>query len=51
MDRIVVLHKGELREEGSHDELLAKGGIYSRLYQLQYKDQELGAAACILPRP
>jgi ATP-binding cassette subfamily B multidrug efflux pump len=41
MDRIVVLHKGELREEGSHEELLAKGGIYSRLYQLQYKDQEV----------
>jgi ABC-type multidrug transport system fused ATPase/permease subunit len=44
MDRIVVLHKGELREEGTHDQLLAQGGIYSRLYQLQYKDQEVAAA-------
>ena len=41
MDRIVVLHKGEVREEGTHEELLARGGIYTRLYQLQYKDQEV----------
>lgn len=40
MDRIVVLHKGEIREEGSHDELMALQGIYYRLYQLQYKEQE-----------
>lgn len=40
-DRIFVMHKGELREEGSHQELLAQRGIYYRLYQLQYKDQEL----------
>jgi ATP-binding cassette, subfamily B, multidrug efflux pump len=40
-DRILVFHKGRLREEGSHQELLAKRGIYYRLYQLQYKDQEL----------
>jgi ATP-binding cassette subfamily B multidrug efflux pump len=40
-DRILVLHKGRLREEGSHQELLARRGIYYRLYQLQYKDQEL----------
>ncbi|MEE8277959.1 MAG: ATP-binding cassette domain-containing protein, partial [Thermoanaerobaculia bacterium] len=38
-DRILVLHKGELREEGSHQELLAQRGIYYRLYLLQYKDQ------------
>ncbi|MGB9404907.1 MAG: ABC transporter ATP-binding protein [Candidatus Acidiferrales bacterium] len=41
-DRILVFHKGRLREEGSHQELLARRGIYYRLYQLQYKDQELG---------
>jgi len=35
-DRILVLHKGELREEGTHRELLAKGGIYSKLYRLQF---------------
>jgi ATP-binding cassette subfamily B protein len=35
-DRILVLHHGELREEGSHAELLAKGGLYARLYQLQF---------------
>lgn len=39
-DRIFVLHKGELRESGSHRELLARRGIYWKLYQLQYKDQE-----------
>ncbi len=38
--KIIVLHKGEIREQGTHQELLAKGGIYYRLYQLQYKDQE-----------
>ena len=40
-DRILVFHKGKLREQGSHQELLALRGIYYRLYQLQYKDQEL----------
>ncbi len=40
-DRILVFHKGRLREQGSHQELLALRGIYYRLYQLQYKDQEL----------
>ena len=35
-DRILVLHHGELREEGTHAELLAKGGLYARLYQLQF---------------
>ena len=44
---ILVFHKGKLREKGSHQELLAERGIYYRLYQLQYKDQEsrLSAAA------
>jgi ATP-binding cassette subfamily B protein len=40
-DRILVFHKGRLREEGAHQELLALRGIYYRLYQLQYKEQEL----------
>jgi ATP-binding cassette subfamily B protein len=40
MDQILVLHKGELRERGAHQDLLALRGIYWRLYQLQYKDQE-----------
>jgi ATP-binding cassette, subfamily B, multidrug efflux pump len=40
-DRILVFHKGRLREEGAHQELLAIRGIYFRLYQLQYKEQEL----------
>ncbi len=42
-DRIVVLHKGRLRESGTHQELLAARGIYWKLYQLQYKDQEVRA--------
>jgi len=41
MDRIIVLHKGELRESGTHQELLTQRGIYHRLYQLQFKDKEL----------
>ena len=40
-DRILVFHKGRLREHGAHQELLAQRGIYFRLYQLQYKEQEL----------
>ena len=40
-DKIIVLHKGEIRETGNHQELLAKRGIYYKLYQLQYKDQEM----------
>jgi ATP-binding cassette, subfamily B, multidrug efflux pump len=39
-DRILVMHKGKLRESGDHQELLAMRGIYWKLYQLQYKDQE-----------
>lgn len=41
-DKIIVIHKGKVREEGTHQELLKKGDIYYRLYQLQYKDQEAG---------
>jgi len=40
-NRILVFHKGRLREQGSHQELLGLRGIYYRLYQLQYKDQEI----------
>ncbi len=40
-NKIIVMHKGEVRETGTHQQLLALGGIYSTLYQLQYKDQEL----------
>jgi ATP-binding cassette, subfamily B, multidrug efflux pump len=39
-DRILVLHRGEVREQGTHQELLALRGIYYRLYLLQYKEQE-----------
>ena len=42
-DQILVFHKGRLREQGSHQELLGVRGIYYRLYQLQYKEQELNA--------
>jgi ATP-binding cassette, subfamily B, multidrug efflux pump len=40
-DRIIVLHRGEVREIGSHSELMEKQGIYHRLYQLQYEREEL----------
>ncbi|HEY5615818.1 MAG TPA: ABC transporter ATP-binding protein [Bacteroidota bacterium] len=40
-DKIIVLHKGEIREQGTHQELLALNGIYKRLYELQYKEQEV----------
>ena len=40
-DKIIVMHKGQVREIGSHQQLLAQRGIYWKLYQLQYKDQEL----------
>ena len=41
-DKIIVMHKGQVREIGNHQSLLASRGIYWKLYQLQYKDQELG---------
>ena len=43
-DRILVMHHGRLREEGTHQELLQQRGLYYRLYQLQYRDQEIPAA-------
>jgi ATP-binding cassette, subfamily B, multidrug efflux pump len=44
-DKILVMHKGQLREMGTHQELLALRGIYYKLYQLQYKDQEIALAS------
>jgi ATP-binding cassette subfamily B multidrug efflux pump len=44
-DRILVMHKGELREQGTHAELLSRGGIYARLYELQLSAQRQGATA------
>jgi ATP-binding cassette, subfamily B, multidrug efflux pump len=40
-DKIIVMHKAQLREMGTHQQLLAQRGIYYKLYQLQYKDQEI----------
>ena len=40
-DKIIVMHKGRVREIGTHQQLLAQRGIYYKLYQLQYKDQEV----------
>jgi ATP-binding cassette subfamily B multidrug efflux pump len=42
-DKIIVMHKGKVRETGNHQQLLAQRGIYWKLYQLQYKDQEIPA--------
>jgi ATP-binding cassette subfamily B protein len=42
VDRIVVFHRGRVVETGSHDDLMAKGGVYSRLYRLQFAVEELG---------
>jgi ATP-binding cassette subfamily B protein len=50
-DTILVMHKGQLREMGSHQQLLAQRGLYWKLYQLQYKDQEIGIGATTLGRP
>ncbi len=44
-EQILVMHHGEIRERGTHRELLAINGIYARLYRLQYKDQTVEAAA------
>ena len=48
VDTILVLHKGELREMGTHQELLAQRGIYYRLYQLQFREQERES---LIPHP
>ena len=48
-DTILVMHKGKLREQGTHQELLAMHGLYYKLYQLQYKDQELDEDAAAVP--
>jgi ATP-binding cassette subfamily B protein len=47
VDEILVMHKGRIRERGSHLALLAQRGLYWRLYQLQYKDQEGRPAAAV----
>jgi ATP-binding cassette subfamily B protein len=48
-DKIIVMHKGQVREMGTHQELLAHRGIYYKLYQLQYKDQEVELARAPSP--
>ncbi len=48
-DKIIVMHKGQVREMGTHQQLLAQRGIYYKLYQLQYKDQEVGVARAPSP--
>jgi ATP-binding cassette, subfamily B, multidrug efflux pump len=46
-DKIIVMHKGQVREMGTHQQLLAQRGIYFKLYQLQYKDQEIVAGPAV----
>ncbi len=46
--QILVMHKGQIRERGTHQELLAADGLYRRLYELQYADQERAAASPVL---
>jgi ATP-binding cassette subfamily B multidrug efflux pump len=48
-DKIIVMHKGQVREMGPHQQLLAQRGIYFKLYQLQYKDQEIGVTGVSTP--
>ena len=43
-DRVVVLDAGRVVEEGTHGELLARGGVYARLYQGQFREEEVGVA-------
>jgi ATP-binding cassette, subfamily B, multidrug efflux pump len=50
-DKIIVMHKGQVREMGSHQQLLVQRGIYWKLYQLQYKDQEINVARAPSPAP
>ena len=49
-DKIIVMHKGKVREMGTHQQLLSARGVYWKLYQLQYKDQELEAAVAGAPQ-
>jgi ATP-binding cassette subfamily B protein len=49
-DKIIVMHKGQVREMGTHQELLANRGIYFKLYQLQYKDQEIAVGSSPEPQ-
>ena len=49
MDRILVLHKGELRESGTHQELLAQRGIYHRLHALQFRERPMTIPAAPAP--
>ena len=49
-DKIIVMHKGQVREMGTHQQLLAQHGIYFRLYQLQYKDQEIAVGSSPNPQ-
>jgi ATP-binding cassette subfamily B protein len=48
-DKIIVMHKGKVREMGTHQQLLANRGVYYKLYQLQYKDQEFPTAVSVQP--
>ena len=48
-DKIIVMHKSQVREMGTHQQLLAQRGIYFKLYQLQYKDQEINAGRAPSP--
>jgi ATP-binding cassette subfamily B multidrug efflux pump len=48
-DTILVMHKGQLRERGTHQQLLAERGLYWKLYQLQYRDQEIATASDAVP--
>lgn len=48
-DKIIVMHKGKVREMGTHQQLLAQRGIYWKLYQLQYKDQEVNGERASSP--
>jgi ATP-binding cassette subfamily B multidrug efflux pump len=50
-DKIIVMHKGKVREMGTHQQLLAQRGVYYKLYQLQYKDQEIPAPLSAQPLP
>ena len=47
VDLILVMHKGRIRERGTHQQLLTQRGIYWKLYQLQYKDQETEPAGTV----